>query len=72
LAKILCRRWIERQTLPANHGVSGIGLKEGLLGYFGAQDNFNRLSYSAVQRLQGRKKADPSSGRYGEYLDRQD
>lgn len=56
-------------NFAANHTVSGIALKQGLLGYFGAQDNFNRLGYSAVQRLQGRKKANHSAGRYGEYLD---
>jgi Poly(ADP-ribose) polymerase catalytic domain len=40
------------------------------VGMAGASDNGLRMGYSAVQRMQGRKKADPSSGRFGAELDR--
>ena len=40
------------------------------VGVAGASDNALRVGYSAVQRMQGRKKADPSSGRVGAGLDR--
>lgn len=40
------------------------------VGVAGASDNALRVGYSAVQRMQGRKKADPSSGRVGAELDR--
>jgi hypothetical protein len=39
------------------------------LGVVGAGDNVARLAYSVVQRAKGRKKADPSSGRTGAFLD---
>lgn len=40
------------------------------VGMAGASDNALRMGYSTVQRMQGRKKADPSSGRVGAGLDR--
>lgn len=64
-------RSLDRATSTAMRALpTGILLKQGTLGFAGANDNLARLGYSAVQRMQGRKKADPSAGRYGEFLDR--
>jgi hypothetical protein len=52
------------------YSVGGIGFQQGMLGQAGANDNLQRLGYSMVQRMQGKKKADPSAGRYGAGLDR--
>lgn len=56
-----------RNTIDIATG--GAPRRELQLGAIGAGDNLQRLGYSTVQRLQGRKKADPSAGRFGELLD---
>lgn len=44
--------------------------QQGALGLVGATDNAVRMGYSAVQRLQGRPKADPNRGGFGGALNR--
>lgn len=47
----------------------GQGSRDLALGVYGAQDNALRLGYSTLQRIQGRKKADPTAGQFGQHLD---
>lgn len=37
----------------------------------GVADNALRMGYAAFQRMRGQKQADPSQGRFGQFLDRQ-